>query len=244
MAQQAPLASQAVDPDRPPLTPQKTLAHVIHADARLRGRDGRVVEQNFVWFCHLLQPSCRGHGIAGESHRLRPGHFPKSGHDLARCDADPQLHGLLVSARVACQRGLHLERAQATSQRVVVVSSRHAEDGEHRVAYELLERPAEIDDRLAEYGQRTVDARPHFLGIKLVDETRVSDEIGKQGGHDPAIADLQAVRQPRPGGGRTDDRSARLEPSELRNRDRASGPLRDVRMVRTPRDPETAARRR
>ena len=102
---------------------------------------------------------------------------------------------MLVAGHKARQGGLHLECAQAGPESVVIVGRRHSEDGQHRGADELLQRPTEMDDRVAENGQRTIDARSDFFRVQLVHQTGVAHEIGEQGGHDPPIANLQTVRQ-------------------------------------------------
>ena len=73
------------------------------------------------------------------------------------------------------------------------MGDRHTEDRQHGVPDELLEQAAEMDDRLGQRGQRPVDARPYLLGIELIDETGVADEVGEQGGDDPPIANLEAL---------------------------------------------------
>ena len=95
--------------------PGRQLTEVVNADARFRRQDGGVVEQDLVGLGQLLEAGGGRHGIAGQGHRSRARHIPKSGHNLARGDADAQLHGLVVPGHVARQGGLHLECAQAGS---------------------------------------------------------------------------------------------------------------------------------
>jgi hypothetical protein len=74
------------------------------------------------------------------------------------------------------------------------VADRDAEDRQHGVTDELLERTAELNDRLSERGQRAIDASPDLLGIEFVNQTGVADEVGEQGSDHAAIADLETVR--------------------------------------------------
>ena len=119
-------------------------------------------------------------GSPGQSHGPRSRHLPESGHDLAGGDADPQLQRPCRPLTLPGQGGLHLEGAQAGPQGIVVVSNRSAEDRQHGVADELLERTAEVDDGLAQEPQRAVDARPDLLRVELVDEAGVADQIGEE----------------------------------------------------------------
>ena len=94
-------------------------------------------DQDLARLRGLLEP--RGH-VDGV-----PGREPLLGarHDLARLDADPTLDPELG------QRVPHLDGGPQRPQRVVLVHDRHAEDGHHRVADELLDRAAvALDDRL------------------------------------------------------------------------------------------------
>ncbi len=186
--------AQPVDRDRSPLTAQQAFAQMIHADARLRGGHCRVVEQHFVRIRELLQARGRSHGIAGQGHGPSPSHFPESGHDFARGDADAQFHVPIVAGHVSGQGRLHLQGAQAGSERVVVVGDRYAEDRQHRIAGELLDRAAEMDDGMGKVRQSAVDSGADLLGIEFVDQARVTHDVGEQGCHDPAIADLQPIR--------------------------------------------------
>ena len=93
------------------------------------------------------------------------------------------------------QRLLHFQGAEARTQSVVVVGDRHAEDGQHRVPDELLERPAESDDGFRHDLERAVDSGADFFGVQLVDQPRVADQIRKQRRDDAAVARLQAVER-------------------------------------------------
>ena len=179
--------------DRPALAPQQVLADALGADARLRRGDGGGIEQDLVGHSHLLESGGGRHGIAGERDGPRAGHLPNGGHDLAGGDSDAKLHRLIPAGRVPRQGGLHLESAQAGSQRVVVMRPGHAEDRQHGVADELLERTPEVDDRLAEGHQGAVDAGPDLFRIQLVDEARVADEVGEERRDYPPIARLQTL---------------------------------------------------
>ena len=84
----------------------------------------------------LLEPSGDVDGVARREPLLG------AGDDLAAADADPALDAELGQGRP------HLGRRAERAQRVVLVHRRHAEDGHHRVADELLDGAAvALDDR-------------------------------------------------------------------------------------------------
>ena len=86
----------------------------------------------------LLEPRGDVDRVAGREPLLG------AGDDLAGVHADPAL-----DAELRASASAHLHRRPAGAQRVVLVQPRHAEDGHHRVADELLHRAAvRLDDRL------------------------------------------------------------------------------------------------
>ena len=67
---------------------------------------------------------------------------------------------------------------------------RPAEDGEHRVADELLAGPAEGLDRLDHRHERLVDLAADVFRIVLGNQPHVIDEVGEERGDDASVARL------------------------------------------------------
>jgi hypothetical protein len=185
------LVPQAVHKDRAALAAKQPLAQSVGPDARLGRADRQVVEECFAGLGQLLEASRGRHAITGQCHRMHAGEISRRRHDLAGGDADSKRERSVGAFSEARQGRLHFEGAQARPQGVVVMSFRSAEDGQNRVPDELLERPAIFDDGLAENRQCAVDSGPNLLRIELVDESRVSDKIGEEGGHDSPVADFE-----------------------------------------------------
>ena len=187
------LGLQAVDLDRPALTAQESFTNVVYAYARLGSRNRRGVEQDLVRHGELLKASRSRHRIAGQGHGAGARHLPDGRHDLPGGDADTEFHRLVPTRGVAGQGGLHFERTQAGPQRVVVVCGRDAEHGQNRIADELLERAAEMDDRLAEEHEGAIDASPDLLGVEFIDQARVADQVGEESADYAPVTGLETV---------------------------------------------------
>jgi hypothetical protein len=137
--------------------------------------DRRFAEKNLVWIGRLLQARRHVDGIA-RCQSLR-----RADDNLARVHPDPPAHaevGKCVS---------HLRDRTDRPQRVVLVDRRHAEDGHHRVADELLDgAPVRLDDRahpLEVAGQQ----RLQRLRIRALAERRRADDVAEDHRDDLAM---------------------------------------------------------
>ena len=111
----------------------------LDLDRRARELHGLRADVDLVRGRRLLEPRRDVDGVARDEPLVG------SRHDLARVHADAGLH---ADRR---QRVAHLGCGSKRAQRIVLVQHRHAENGHHRVADELLDGPA-----------MTLDDRPHL----------------------------------------------------------------------------------
>ncbi len=112
----------------------------------------------------------------GEVDRLArcEGRVADVGDDLARLDADPGLE-------LEVAHGLDdPERSPNGALGVVLVRLRDAEGGHHRIARELLHRPAVGLDALGDLVEVPRDAPAHDLGVARGDERRRVDEVDEE----------------------------------------------------------------
>ena len=166
-----------MDQDRAALAPQQAFADPLGADSGFRSPDGDVVEQYLGRLGQLLQPRGRRHAVAGQGDGTAARQIAHRGNHLARGDSYAQLERPVTPKPQASQSNLHLEGAQAGAQGVVVVGFRNPEDGQDRIADELLEGAAKADDGIAQNRQSAVDTRPNLLGIELVDQLCIPHEV-------------------------------------------------------------------
>src|SRR5262249_22786894 len=131
------------------------------ADEDAPGRRGRLQSRGGV------------HDVAG-GERLGADGYER----LARVDSDPELDAGLVGPIPDGQRGAH--RALGTA----LVRRRCAEDGNHRVADELLHRAAEALELRPQPGVEGREHRPHVLRIELLGPRRETDEVAEEDGDD------------------------------------------------------------
>ena len=145
---------------------------------------GLLAEQHLPGLRRLLQPRGDVDGVSGRKALLR------ARDDLAGVDAHAQLEpravaGLELVVQLV-QAAAQLVGGAHRAQRVVLVHRRHAEDGHHRVADELLHRPAvPLDDRL----RRLEVARhhpPQALRIDPLAERRRAGDVAEEHRHDLA----------------------------------------------------------
>jgi len=109
-------------------------------------------------------------------------------HDLAGHHADPALE------REVDERVAHLECRPYGAQRVVLAHNRHAEDGHHGVADELLDGAAvALDDRLHPL-EVAGEQRTEALGIEPVAEGGRAGEVAEEDGHGLALLVLGCGR--------------------------------------------------
>ena len=191
---EAGLADQSRDPDRPSLAAEHALAQVLHRES-LASRSER----------GLIQEDLAGRGLALDAGRGRDrgarerpikgtGHPARRGHHLTGREPDPDLERLPGRILEMCQFFPDLERAVRGPQGVVVMCHRPAEDGEHRIADELLAGAVVALDRLDHRHQGGIDAAADLLRVVLGDQADVVDEVGEECRDDSSVAG-------RPGGG-------------------------------------------
>ena len=130
-----------------------------------------LAEQHLAGACRLLQPRGDVDGIAGHE-GLAARRVTRD--DLAGVDADPQRDRLAdPPLELLVQHGeasLHLERGPARAQRIVLMGFRHAENGQHCIADELLHGatvPLERGPHLVEVREHQA---PHRLRVDLLAE--------------------------------------------------------------------------
>ena len=134
-----------------------------------------------------LDPRGGRDGLAGQAQVAVTAGSGRAGHDLAGGDADADLERLAAIADLL-EAGTDGQGREAGPERVVVVRARPAEDGEDRVADELLARPVEAVDRVGHRGERRGHAGTDLLRIVLGEHPDVVDEIGEEGGDDAPVA--------------------------------------------------------
>ena len=128
-----------------------------------------------------LQPGRGIHDVAGDDAftKLRPG--AERDHPLACVHADPNLQ---TQTRVGLVEVVdRLQNPQARPDRplrVVLVRHRRTEDRHHRIADELLHRPAEPLDLLPEPSVIGAQPRPHVLRVDRFRGGRKPDEVAEQ----------------------------------------------------------------
>ena len=143
----------------------------------------RLADQHLARRRRLLEPRRHVHRVPGRQPLLRPGHH------LAGVHADPAADAQLR------QRVAHLHRRPARPQRVVLVRRGDPEHRHHRVADELLHRPAvRLDDRLHPL-EVARQQRPQRLRIGRLPERRRAGDVAEQ--HRHRLADLARSRRRR-----------------------------------------------
>ena len=177
-------ASHAItDCDLPLQVERRKLAVLDHV---LGGRvDGRT-DHDASRLRGTLQARGRVHRVAGEHAVARAARSFLIDEHLAGLHADPhrELRPAL-GGEPAVQLGkdrLHLDRRADGALGVVLVRARHAEDGQHGVAHELLEEPLVAPDLLGQSVERAADDGLDHLGILAFRERRGPDEVGEEGG--------------------------------------------------------------
>ena len=140
---------------------------------------GRLVDQDAVHGRRVLQARCRVDDVPRD-HPLALGRSGVERHErLAGRDRHAHLEPPLLDDRVA-DREARTDRTL----RVVLVSSRRAEDGHHRVADELLHRAPVALELGAQLRVVRRERGAHVLGVELLGERRRPDEIGEEDADD------------------------------------------------------------
>ena len=85
------------------------------------------------------------------------------------------------------------ERGADRALRVVLVRNRGAEHGHHGVADELLDRPPEALELVAQPRVIRPEQRAHLLGIHALRARGEADEVGEEDGHDLALLEPRVL---------------------------------------------------
>ena len=184
--------------DRARLALQRVVAQRLEHDRALGPAPGGVADEHGAGLRDALKPGGGVDQVAGD-HALVGGaqrHRGLSGED-AGAGLEAGMQGR--------HRGDDLERGPDRAFRVVLVRGRRAPHRHHRVADELLHRPAVQRDRLrggVEVARKQV---AYGLRVTILGERREADEIGEQDGDQPTLGGRLvggAHRGWRGGGGR------------------------------------------
>ena len=155
-----------------------------------------------------------GGGAGEHAARRGQGLQPRGGvHDVAHRrvvgageDADEHLAGVEADAHAGCggsapglgdeagQRVLHPQRRAHGPLGVVLVGDRRAEQGDDGVAEQLVDAAAERLDVGDEALEARLDEALHPLGVEVLGERRVADEVGEEHGDDAPL--LERRRRP------------------------------------------------
>ena len=165
--------------DRPPgahrlcLALELTLVNRLEDDRCRCSLDRGLVGQDVARAGRRLQPRRSVHHVA-RHHSL-----------VGRADADRRFAGDDTGPRVevvaeGADRVDHLEARPNSTLRVILVRDRCPPHRHHRIADELLDRPAVARDRLAGGLEIPALQGTHLLGVAPVGEAREPDQIGEE----------------------------------------------------------------
>jgi hypothetical protein len=101
---------------------------------------------------------------------------------LTGCDSDVHLEAAVLRQPVP-----YNERGSHGSLGVVLVRDRRAEDGNHCIADELLDRPAEALELGADALMVRLEQSPHVLGIHRLGAGSEPHEVAEEAGDDLAL---------------------------------------------------------
>ncbi len=157
------------------------LARLVQ-DRLLRRPVRRLVDQDPVDGRGGLQAGGGVHDVA-RGHALAFG-GPRAERDerLSRGDGDSHLQVALLDDPVADR-----ERRANRPLGIVLVSGRRAEQRHHRVADELLDRPAAPLELGAQARVVRLEHGAHVLWVELLGTRGEADEVGEEDGHDLAL---------------------------------------------------------
>ena len=96
----------------------------------------------------------------------------------------------------AGERLLHAQRGAHGPLGVVLVGDRRAEQGDDGVAEQLVDAAAERLDVGDERLEARLDEPLDLLGVEVLGERRVADEVGEQHGDDAPLLDRRSSRSP------------------------------------------------
>ncbi len=170
---------------------------VLLVDERRRRRAmGRLADQHAVDGCGGLQASARVHDVARyRSTDLLAGH----GRDqrFAGVHADPRVE---VEVAIMVEVLDRLERAERRADRtlgVILVGDRHAEDPDHPIAQELLDRAAVSLGQLGDGLVVGTQGLLHVLGVHPLRASGELDEVAEDHRDDLALLAADARRERR-----------------------------------------------
>ena len=151
-------------------------------DRLLRRPVGRLVDEDPVDGRGGLQAGGGIHDVA-RGHALAFG-GPRAERDerLSRGDGDSHLQVALFDQPVPDR-----ERSSDGPLGIVLVRGRRAEQRHHRVADELLDRPAASLELGAQARVVRLEHGAHVLGVELLGPRGEADEVGEEDGHDLAL---------------------------------------------------------
>ncbi len=170
------------------MAPERPGSTLLDDEPATRRPEGGLVEEDLARAREALDPRRDDDGRPGQRDLARPRHAPRPGDDLAGRDPDPDGERLVPGDLRIGERGPDGQRAQRRAEGVVIVCPGMAEDGEDRVADELLAGPAELDDGGVHRGQRGIHAQLDLLRVVFGKHADVVDEVGEEGGDDAAVA--------------------------------------------------------
>ena len=125
--------------------------------------------------------------VAGEEALARARGHVEAHEGLAGVDADAHLDGAAGDRRQSLDGLDELEPRANRTLGIVLVRRRHAEDGDHGVADELLDRAPVVLDDIARHSVVTAQQGVDVLRVGVLAERRRSDQVAEQGGHDLAL---------------------------------------------------------
>ena len=133
--------------------------------------------------------------VAGEEAFARAGVDVETHQGLTGVDADADLDGLAADARQGVDLVDQAQPGAHGALRVVLVQRRHAEDGDHGVADELLDRAAVGLYGLAGDGVVAAEEGVDGLGVVALGDGGEADEVAEEGGDGAALVHGRSARQ-------------------------------------------------
>ena len=139
-----------------------------------------------------LEPRRDVHGVAHRPVLDARAGADRPDHDGSRLHADPDAEPVDPPAPADLVGELaHLlhdpQSGEEGALGVVLVRDRRAEEREHAVAGQVLDRPAERLDRPDDPADRVADHELQLLRLEALPERGGPDEVGEQRGHEPPL---------------------------------------------------------
>jgi len=155
-------------------------------DRTLGGAERRLVDEDAVRRRSGLQACGRVDDVTRRHAFARLGSSTERDERLARGDADTHLEVTLLGERIPDR-----ERSANRSLGIVLVCDGRAEDGHHRVANELLDRPTEALELRAQARVVGLQQPPYVLGVHALGAAREADEVAEEAGDNLALLALR-----------------------------------------------------